>query len=440
MPRHILLAAMILRMAVPALVLAQAQPPEQPKPKPRPERVVLPPMVDEKYGSSAEIMALEPARLIAILQEPGASVYAKAKACQRLAVVGDKSAVPALAALLADPRLAHYARFGLEPIPDPSADDVLRDALRKLQGRLLVGVINSVGYRRDAKAVGALAKLLYDGDSEVAQAAAAALGRISGPQAAKTLQQELDRGKAPVRPAVAGAALVCAEGLLAQGQRKQALALYDALTRADLPTPVRDAATRQMAAAAARDAADQEAREGFRPLFNGRDLGGWDGDPRLWRVGDGVIVGSTEGVTLQSNSFLITRRSFGDFHLKAQVKLRNHNSGIQFRSEALPDWGVRGLQADMAENNHWGSVYDERGKRGILVNGWNGKAEKAVRANDWNDYEILCDGDFIQLRVNGVVTAELRDTARMSGVIALQLHRGPAMEAQFRNLRIKVLR
>ena len=178
----------------------------------------------------------------------------------------------------------------------------------------------------------------------------------------------------------------------------------------------------------------------WEPLFNGRDLDGWDGDPRLWRVGDGVIVGSTEGVTLAANSFLITRQTFGDFHLKAQVKLRNHNSGIQFRSEALPDWGVRGLQGDMAENNHWGSIYDERGKRGILVNGWKGKAEKVVQGNDWNDYEVICDGDLIQLKVNGLLTAELRDTARMSGVIALQLHRGPAMEVQFRNLRIKVLR
>lgn len=387
-----------------------------------------------------EIMTLEPPKLIQILKDPEAPVFAKAKACQRLAVVGAKEAVPALAALLADQQLGHYARFGLEPIPDPSVDDVLRDALPKLKGRLLVGVINSVGHRQDAKAVGSLAKLLYDGDSEVAQAAAAALGRISGPQAAKTLQQGLGRAKAPVRPAVAGAGLVCAEGLLAQGERKQAVALYDALTRPGLPKPVRDAATRQIAAAAAQDAADQEAREGFRPLFNGRDLDGWDGDPRLWRVRDGVIVGSTEGVTLKNNSFLISTQTFGDFHFKAQVMLRNHNSGIQFRSEALPGWIVRGLQADMAENNHWGSVYDERGKRGIMVDGWTDKAEKVVRPNDWNDCEILCDGDFIQLKVNGLVTAELRDTARMSGVIALQLHRGPAMEVQFRNLRIKVLR
>jgi hypothetical protein len=395
-------------------------------------------MMDEKYGSAADIMALPPAKLIAILKEPGASVYAKAKACQQLAVVGDKSAVPALAALLADPQLAHYARFGLEPLTDPSADDALRDALRKLKGNLLAGVINSIGHRRDARAAGALGRLLYDADSEVSQAAAAALGRIGGPQAARTLQESLSRAKPPVLSAVAMAGLVCAEGLLKQGQRKQALALFEALTRAD--PPVRDAATRQIAAAKERDAADQEAKDGFRPLFNGRDLDGWDGDPRLWRVADGVIVGSTEGVTLGTNSFLVTKQGFGDFHLKAQVKLRNHNSGIQFRSEALPGWVVRGLQGDMAENNHWGSVYDERGKRGIMVNGWTGKAEKVVRANDWNDYEVICNGDLIQIKVNGLLTAELRDTTRMNGVIALQLHRGPAMEAQFRNLRIKVLR
>jgi len=108
-------------------------------------------------------------------------VYAKAKACQQLAVVGDKSAVPALAALLADPQLSHYARFGLEPIPDSSVDEALRAALGKVKGKLLVGVINSIGHRRDAKALGALAKLLHDADSEVAKAADAALTRIRPP-------------------------------------------------------------------------------------------------------------------------------------------------------------------------------------------------------------------------------------------------------------------
>ena len=176
---------------------------------------------------------------------------------------------------------------------------------------------------------------------------------------------------------------------------------------------------------------------GDEPLFNGKNLDGWDGDPRLWRVEDGVIVGSTEGVTLEANSFLITRKKFRDFHLKLQVKLRNHNSGIQFRSEALPNWVVRGLQADLAENNWWGSIYDERGTRGVIVNGWKDKAEKVVKPNDWNDYEVYCQGDLIQLRVNGLLTAELRDSSAREGVIAFQLHRGPPMEVRFRNIRIQ---
>jgi hypothetical protein len=190
---------------------------------------------------------------------------------------------------------------------------------------------------------------------------------------------------------------------------------------------------------AAAQVSPAERKEGFRALFNGKNLDGWDGDPRLWRVENGEIVGSTEGVTLEANSFLITKQSFKDFVLRAQMKLRNHNSGIQFRSEALPNWVVRGYQADAAENNWWGSIYDERGKRGVLVNGWKGKGEKLVRAGDWNDYEITCKGEQIQVRLNGEVTAELQDSARLEGVIALQLHRGPAMEARFRNIRIKPL-
>ncbi len=186
-------------------------------------------------------------------------------------------------------------------------------------------------------------------------------------------------------------------------------------------------------------AAGQLFAQDFQPLFNGRDLSGWDGDPRLWRVEDGQIVGSTEGVTLEANSFLIHEQDFGDFHLKLEVKLRNHNSGIQFRSETLPGWVVRGLQADMAENNWWGSIYDEKGGRGVLVNGWKDKAETVVRRGDWNDYEVYCKGDLIQLHVNGLLTAELRDATRLKGVIALQLHRGPPMEVRFRNIRIKTL-
>ena len=182
------------------------------------------------------------------------------------------------------------------------------------------------------------------------------------------------------------------------------------------------------------------AADGFVPLFNGKNLDGWDGDPRLWSVRDGMIVGSTEGVSLEHNEFLISKKTYSNFILRADMKLRNHNSGIQFRSQAHPDWVVSGYQADAAENNYWGCIYEEKGKRGILVNGWKDKGEKVVKLKDWNTYEILCDGDHIQLKLNGLVTADLHDSASPSGVIALQLHRGPPMQAYFRNIQIKVLK
>jgi hypothetical protein len=180
------------------------------------------------------------------------------------------------------------------------------------------------------------------------------------------------------------------------------------------------------------------AQEGFQPLFNGKNLDGWDGDPRLWTVRDGMIVGATEGVAMTDNSFLISKQPYRNFILRVEMKLRNHNSGIQFRSEAMPHWVVRGYQADAAQDNYWGNIYEEKG-RGTLVDGWK-KAEKVVKLKDWNEYEILCDGDHIQLTLNGTVTADLHDSARVEGIIAFQLHRGPPMEVYFRNVRIKILK
>ena len=182
-------------------------------------------------------------------------------------------------------------------------------------------------------------------------------------------------------------------------------------------------------------------QSGFRPLFDGKTLDGWEGDSRLWSVRDGAIVGSTDKAMPTHNTFLIYRKAqFGNFELHAEVKLRNHNSGIQFRSEALDDFVVRGYQADMAEGNWWGSIYDEKGTRGVMVNGWKGKAETVVKPNDWNSVDVTCEGDHIQVKVNGLLTADLHDSARLSGVIALQLHTGPPMQVEFRNIRVKELK
>lgn len=187
-------------------------------------------------------------------------------------------------------------------------------------------------------------------------------------------------------------------------------------------------------------AANLAAADGYSPLFNGKDLTGWDGDPRLWSIANGVVTGTTDGTKIDHNTFLISKRTYANFDLRLEVRLRNHNSGIQIRSEALPEWVVRGLQADMAEDNWWGCLYDEKGKRGVVVNGWKGKAETVVKRGDWNRYEVHVEGDFIQLKVNGMVTVEYHDAGGpAAGVIALQLHAGPPMKVEFRNAEIREL-
>jgi len=195
-----------------------------------------------RAGSQAQ--SEEVTQLIATLQSPDASPYDKSVACRRLAVVGTREAVPALAALLADERLSHMARFALEPMPEPAAGAALRDAMGRLKGKLLVGVLNSIGERRDAKATDALTKLLVDPDMAVAAAAASALGRIGNPEAARAIRRALGNVPARLRPALADAGLTCADLLPAQDQRRAATAMYDALRRADLPKHLQAAALR----------------------------------------------------------------------------------------------------------------------------------------------------------------------------------------------------
>jgi hypothetical protein len=135
-------------------------------------------VADEKYGSAEQILALPASAAIAILKDPAASVYARAKACMRLAVVGDRAAVPLLAGLLQLAELSDYARFGLEPIPHPEADAALRAAAEKLAGKQLVGVVNSIAARRDTAAIPLLQRLRSSADPEVAKAADVALAKV----------------------------------------------------------------------------------------------------------------------------------------------------------------------------------------------------------------------------------------------------------------------
>jgi len=182
----------------------------------------------ENQGSVSE------SKLIAVLTSD-APPQDKAITCKQLAIYGSKDAVPALAALLPDKELASWARIALEAIPDPAADDALRQAMAKVQGRLLVGVINSIGVRRDAKAVDGLVQRLKDADAEVASASAVALGRIGGASAAKALEPLLAGAPPAVRPTIAEGCILCAERFLADGNREESVKLYDAVRKADVP-------------------------------------------------------------------------------------------------------------------------------------------------------------------------------------------------------------
>ena len=173
-------------------------------------------------------------QLIGVLQSD-APPAEKAITCKHLAIYGTRAAVPALAPLLADKDLASWARIALEAIPDPAAADALRAAMGKLTGRLLIGAINSIAVRRDAKAVDQLTGKLKDADAGVASAAAEALGRIGGNPAAKALQQCLPGAPADVRSAVAYGCVLCAERYLAEGKADQAVKLYDTVRKADVP-------------------------------------------------------------------------------------------------------------------------------------------------------------------------------------------------------------
>ncbi|HEY2251968.1 MAG TPA: family 16 glycoside hydrolase, partial [Planctomycetaceae bacterium] len=169
-------------------------------------------------------------------------------------------------------------------------------------------------------------------------------------------------------------------------------------------------------------------------FFNGKDLAGWDGNPELWRVENGEIVGTSKG--LSRNEFLVNQILLGDFRLAVSVKLVPNagNSGIQFRSEALPKGEVKGYQADVGVG-WWGKLYEEHG-RALL---WNESGEAHVRTDDWNRYEIIAVGDRIRTSINGKRCVDLDDPmGAKRGIIALQLHSGGPFEVRYKDFELEL--
>jgi len=218
-----------------------------------------------------------------------------------------------------------------------------------------------------------------------------------------------------------------------------------------------------------------ETEEGFKSLFNGKDLSGWDGNPKLWSVKEGAIVGQTTAANpLKQNTFLVwTNGQTGDFELRLSYRITPNNakgfanSGIQYRSQVVDpaNWVVGGYQADFEAGTTYSGILYEEKMRGILAErgqkvtvkeaegkvakdvtgsvGNSAEIQAAIKKADWNDYVIIASGNHLQHFINGKPTVDVTDEAEAkaakSGVLALQLHAGDPMTVEFKNLRIKTL-
>lgn len=209
-------------------------------------------------------------------------------------------------------------------------------------------------------------------------------------------------------------------------------------------------------------AADED---GFVSIFNGKDLSEWSGDPDHWTVVDGTLTGSNTALKpLKHNSFLIWRGGQpADFELHFKYKIVGGNSGVQYRSKVADEkeFVVHGYQADIDSSPRFtGMNYDEGGrtflaqrgervrigkdgKKSVETIGDKGELQKKVRAEDWNDYVVIARGNRLQHFVNGTLMSEVIDDedgkAVASGVLAVQLHAGPPMRVQLKEIRLKQL-
>jgi len=192
---------------------------------------------------SPDFVRTDIGRLLGVLRTRAAQPD-KAAACRELAVTGNTQAVPHLAALLSDPELSHMARYALEVMPYASAGAALRKALRTLKGDLLIGVMNSIGVRRDDAATPGLADRLTDANQGIASASAAALGRIGSDRAALALRRAFGKATGSQREALADACLECGRIMTNDGRAKAAVPIFDLVCRARVPSHLRAAALR----------------------------------------------------------------------------------------------------------------------------------------------------------------------------------------------------
>ncbi|MEI7954650.1 MAG: DUF1080 domain-containing protein [Verrucomicrobiota bacterium] len=375
------------------------------------------------FSSSAE--------LVAVLNSD-ADTLKKALACQQLAVVGEPECVPALAKLLADDKLADYARCALEMIPAPAAGIALQKALADSDGHRLSGVPDSLGVRRELVSVPELCRLAVGPDALVAAEALAALGKIASPEALNGLLAALKDPADARRLAGGHAALAAADILFKQGDAKAARGMLDSLAGAKLP-PHLTAAAVALASRAAR-----------RRIFDGKSLAGWEGDLKWFRVADGSVVAGSMTQSIPQNEFLCSAAQYGNFELRLKVRLINGkgNGGVQFRSQRVPNSReMAGYQADMA-TDYWGGLYDESRRNAFLAKPDPVALAMVLKPTDWNDYVIRCEGPRVRLWLNGLLTVDFTEVDASvvpSGHLGLQIHSGAPSESWYKDIDIEEL-
>lgn len=204
-------------------------------------------------------------------------------------------------------------------------------------------------------------------------------------------------------------------------------------------------------------------KDGFVTIFNGKNLDGWNGLEGAWTVEDGSIVGeSTPEKPCKASHYLYwDEKEPGDFHLKLTFRMRGDgaNSGIQFRSEKRPNWDTFGYQADVDQSLQWTGTLFHHTRGAVVKRGYDSVIEpdgtvkekqfadpaeliKAYKPNDWNEYEVIAEGSVLTLKINSKMMCRVDDRhateSAEKGIIAFQMHQGPPMKVEFKDIKIKL--
>jgi hypothetical protein len=181
-------------------------------------------------------------------------------------------------------------------------------------------------------------------------------------------------------------------------------------------------------------------------LSDGKTFDGWEpGTKELWHIIDGAFVGGDLETTVPHNDFLATRKSYKNFDLHLKFKLNGTgfvNGGVQFRSIRIPNFEMKGYQADMGDPSWWGCLYDESRRNKVLVQSPIDELKKVLKHDDWNDYRVRCEGPHIQLWINGLQTVDYTEkepNIPQDGLIGLQIHSGGKSQAWYKDIVIEEL-